>query len=212
VDLDACRAELEGARAFVDALERERHGVPVPFPPDLPAAFTPERFEETVRAALADCPEAGLTLHHVECAEYPCLAAFTQPDGRTNSGMDALRACAGWAGRFGDVAGQGNAAFATDAGPVEWSHVAPRPEGGPELDENGFGRWNLRIDAMEAELQDTLGGRPFTRLEAVDRGLAFWSQAAEADPGSGADLFVADLQRQREALLADPERAAEPSR
>lgn len=50
-------------------------GKPTPWPGDLPEPIRPDRFEASVTAALADFP--GLTLHAIDCEEYPCFAVFT---------------------------------------------------------------------------------------------------------------------------------------
>lgn len=78
-------------RRLQDELDRERiasavargrvseaQGTPRPWPASVPAGFAPAEFEATVRAAAA---EAGLELHDVDCAEFPCIATFVLADG-----------------------------------------------------------------------------------------------------------------------------------
>jgi hypothetical protein len=189
----------------LDAQERERVGVPVPFPEGLPPIYTAAGFEGAVRQALAECPDAEVRLAKVDCSEYPCFALFSQPRGGMNHSVDGLARCPGWTSRFTNpMHGQANSSFMTDDGPAEWSLLAPTPEGVEDADpENAGKRWEVRRDEAVQALMDAWGGRPYTELEQVDQELAFWeSQADEAEDDAMAPILER-LRRRREKLVAE---------
>jgi hypothetical protein len=155
-DLHACQAQLAVAVDILEAQERERVGVPLAFPEDLPPQYRPEQFEAEIRAALAGCPETGLELAHIECDEFPCMAFFSQPEGTSHHGVDRLRACDSWKTRFAS-SGQASSRFMTDQGVREYSVVSPSPAMTP--DKNANKRWQARLAQGTEELMLAWGGR-----------------------------------------------------
>jgi hypothetical protein len=211
-DLPACQDELALARAVLAAQERERVGVPVPFPENLPAIYTPAGFEGAVRQALAECPQAEVELARVDCSEYPCFASFLQPTGGMNHAIQGLLACPGWTSRFDNPRrGQGNTSFMTDEGPVEWSYVIPTPaDVTVEDQENAGKRWQLRFDETEEALMNSGGGRPFTELERLDQQLDFWEEHADQVGEEATADIVAELRARRAKVEAQEQRATSP--
>jgi hypothetical protein len=190
-----CEQKLAIATDLLEALQRASMGEALAFPPDLPAAYQPAHFEQTVLDALEGCEGSELELEHVDCSEFPCMAFFAQPSGSKNHGIAHLRSCDSWTAHFHGGA-QANSRFATDDGIVEYSVATPRPPGAP-YDDNAARRWKSRLQAGEAELMAEWGGRELTEVERLDEKIRFWEDAGAPD--------MADEARARRAkLLAEP--------
>ncbi len=97
LDVARLEAELEAAEKalaeakFEGALTRGQlqavQGVPSEWPKDVPEAVTPERFKAELEARLADVPD--IEISHVDCDEYPCIAAIRYTGANTEDGWQA---------------------------------------------------------------------------------------------------------------------------
>lgn len=177
--LTECRQQLAVASGLLLAQERAKLGDPVAFPADVPPQYRSDRFEQEVRDALADCPDAELELAHVDCSEFPCMAFFAQPEGSMAHAVYALRRCDAWKERF-EGSNMSTARFRTTDGYREWSMVGPSPDS-EVTTENKSVRWNLRRDEGKQVLMDAWGGYELTRLEALDEQIGFFRAEGNQD-------------------------------
>lgn len=201
-ELAATRQSLSIANQIIDAGIRERTGAPVAFPPGLPQQYTADGFEAAALDALNECPDSSLTLVHVDCSDFPCMAFFSQPSGSNSRGIGWLHSCEAWRDTF-DNGGSANDRFMTDDGPVDFSMSAPLPTG-TDLDDNAHTRWQFRLDQGRAFLMDEWGGREPTELERVEQQLEFWHDAAEDNPDRAESFsnIIADFEAKRARLIA----------
>ncbi len=203
-ELAALQQRLELAEGIIDAQITAQVGTPQPFPDELEPQYREDGFEAAVLEALEDCPEAGIELAFVDCAEFPCMAFFSQPSGRYNHGVATLRNCESWRASF-DGGGQANGNFMTDKGVMEYSLASPRPSG-TRWDDDAGARWTYRMEEGKRRLMDLWGGREFTELEKIDRSIDFWldveASRPEDEKGQLEEIFE-DLEAQRATLLAE---------
>lgn len=161
----------------------------IPFPAGLPPAYRPEGFARAVDEAVAECPDAAMSVARVDCSEFPCVAWLG------GEGIEALRTCAGWTTRFG--AGPTATGWVmTDGGARAYAAVAPSPDGAVDP-----ARFRDRLREGRAALTDAWGGRELTEDEQVDRTIEFLRHR-----GAPGDAERAD------ALQAQRSRAPEPPR
>jgi hypothetical protein len=191
--LRACERKLALAEAVFRSQEHDKVGDPVPFPDGLAPQYTPDGFEDAVRAALADC-DSPLELGHVDCSEFPCLAFFRPGAVSYGHQADALWKCDAWSEQFSSSAGGGNDMFMTANGMVEYTYISPTP-GVVAFDENLGKRLRARGTDGKAQVMADVDGRDLTDIEQVDLAIAMMRDA-------GADEMVRSLESQRAALVA----------
>lgn len=184
----ACRARIELAAALGTARQLDQIGRPRPFPADLPEKYREAGFTAVVQKVLAECPDIGLELHKVDCAEFPCLASFV--------GSQSPVSCDAWRAEYGDLhsmsshvlVGADGERFVTQlVGPhVPDAFAPPDPdppsEDGPFAEGNGMKRLTQRgRDAREAIIAD-LGARELTVEEQRDDKRAALRESAKDNP------------------------------
>lgn len=199
----SCEERLAFTTRMWEAERLIRVGVPAPFPPDLPAVYRPDGFEQAIRDTLAACPSVSLKLDHVDCSEFPCFAWFAQPNGAMNHGGDSLTGCAAWVERYGTGAmSQANSSLVSDdEGTLEYAMLGPHPPD-MEWDDNASKRFDVRLEEGRQRLMDAWNARDPTELEAVEADLAFW-KAREAEGSEAAARFVENLEARRKRLIEE---------
>jgi hypothetical protein len=95
-ELGTAKAEAAAWKALYDGLALEVYGEPVAFPEDTPEKYTEARFRAAIDEILRTC-DIPADLVNVDCAEYPCMAAFRERDGA----YTALTGCEAWSSRYG---------------------------------------------------------------------------------------------------------------
>lgn len=78
VDLRAKLAEVEFTHAVARGQLLAEQGEPLPWPEDLAEYLRPDAFETMIRENVATIP--GLTVHSIDCSEFPCIAALRASD------------------------------------------------------------------------------------------------------------------------------------
>lgn len=80
-EIESLRQELAEAK-FTGAVARgqvaQSQGEPSPWPVDVDPAYQPASFEANLRAEIEKIP--GLTLHQLDCEEFPCVATLLGKD------------------------------------------------------------------------------------------------------------------------------------
>ena len=88
-ELQSTREEL-AAQSFTAELAAgqlaQLQGSPSAWPEDVPESMTPERFEEELATRIAELE--GVEIDHVDCTEYPCIAAMRLIDGAEVGGWE----------------------------------------------------------------------------------------------------------------------------
>lgn len=147
--------------AMVDALLASTHdeieGVAAPFPADDPSVL-PEAFQQRLNAAQQACPD--MTVDHVDCDEYPCVAWVRDP---CPAASDELRSDGAWIRNV--TLGDGR--------PAHWQTLELRSaddEGVSAFDRavassNVARRAETRLRRAKVAIQEVTGAREMTDVE-----------------------------------------------
>ena len=77
----------------LEALRQARWGDPVPFPPGLHEAFTPEGYTRRMHQVAVDCPDLNWKLLEIDCTEFPCFSIWDDSGGAGNASYRRAMEC-----------------------------------------------------------------------------------------------------------------------
>jgi hypothetical protein len=193
----ACRARIALATALATARQLDQVGRPEPFPADLPEKYREETIRAVTERMVESCPELGLDLRKVDCAEFPCLALFVQPADR-----EGPAACPAWREVWGvGQMGSNDTLIGPDGQELAYALMGPvlpeeffphRPEklpGGQIAWSNGMKRMMQRGQEARDEVIAELGARERTEAEQRDEQRRHLQEAADEGDEDAAQML-----------------------
>jgi hypothetical protein len=177
-DRAACTAAVAAGLAEIEALRREAYGDPEPFPDDVDPAYLPAAVEARARSVSSACPELGLQLLKVDCAEFPCVTVWNRTSDADWNDLARLDTCGVWSsverddrsgtsvgGMWKGPNGEDISVSMVATYPPGWHETHPPPVRDPELRKP---RFEVRKEWIFGDIQAELGARDMTKVEQLE--------------------------------------------